>query len=197
VTPVQKQQLKGLLEQMVAESEGPSPDEPQGRPAGFIPEVCLKAFYKATRTPFVELVIYRKVDDAYEYLYQDRHDQWWKGFCAYGGMVRAISPARPVELAQKLIDREFKGLGIEVQTLQFVSGLNWPEHPWANPYAVVCLIQVDRDIPEGGGRRWLRADNLPENMVMNHGEYVAQCESFLRYGPLLFTQDNPSGIHRP
>lgn len=174
---------------MVTESEPPNEDEPQGRPAGFVPEVCLKSFYKATRTPFLELVIYREVEGGWEYLYQNRKDQWWEGFCAFGGMVRPGFPAGPTEVAQELIDREFKGMGIKVAELKIVSFLNWQEHPWCNPFAVVCLIKTSGEIPECGDHQWLSIRNLPENMVMNHGKYLQQCEAFLTHGPLTFTPE--------
>ena len=186
--PNERLELKRLLGLMMTTSE---PD----RPAGFIPEECLIEFYKATRTPFVELVIYRKVEGGWEYLYQNRNDQWWDGFCAFGGMVRSNFPAGPVEVAQKLIDREFKEMNIKVRELQVVSFLNWPEHPWCNPFAVVCLIEVDGEIPEGGDRHWLSVHNLPEKMVMNHGEYLRQCENFLAHGALTFTPEQPDGIY--
>lgn len=180
---------------MASESEPASEDEPLGRPAGFVPEICLKEFYKTTRTPFLELIICRKTKKRFEYLYQDRQDQWWDGFCAFGGMVRANSPAGPVEVAQKLIDREFKGMNIKVETLEIVSFLNWPEHPWCNPFAVVGLITVSGEIPDGGDRQWLSVNNLPENMVINHGKYLAQCEYLLRSNlPLMFTPYQPYGI---
>lgn len=183
---------------MATESEGTSEDEPNGRPAGFVPEVALKAFYKVTRTPFLELVIYRQNEDGFEYLYQDRHDEWWDGFSAFGGMVWADFPATPVDIAQKMIDREFKGMGITVRTLRIVSLLNWQEHPWCNPFAVVCLIQVNGEIPESKDRCWLCANTLPEKMVPNHEEYLAQCEWFLttRGRSLVFTPSEPYGIPR-
>jgi hypothetical protein len=195
LTSEEKRTLKALLTKMMTEQEPPSDDEPQGRPAGYVPESCLLEFYKATRTPFLEIIIYRENDGGYEYLYQDRHDEHWNGFCAFGGMVRAAFPASPVAIAQKLIDREFKGMDITVAELQVVSFLNWPEHPWCNPFAVVCLVSVNREIPAGGDRRWLSARELPENMVMNHGMYLRQCEHFLLgRSPLKFTPHHPNGI---
>jgi hypothetical protein len=111
-------------------------------------------------------------------------------------MVRANFPATPVQVAQKLLDREFKGLGITVRTLQVVSFLNWPVHPWGNPFAVPCLIQVDGEIPEGAGREWISLKKLPdsERMVINHEQYLYQCEYFLRHGALVFTPEQPYGI---
>ncbi len=193
----EKQQLKELLVKMATESEPVSDDEPQGRPAGFIPEICLKEFYKATRTPFIELVIYRGGENGWEYLYQDRNDEWWNGFCAFGGMVRPNHPTGPLEIAQKLLDREFKGMDIRVATLEIISFLNWPEHSWCNPFAVVCLIKVEGEIPEGDDRHWLSVHNLPERMIMNHDKYLEQCEYFLNHGgTLVFTAEEPDGIPR-
>ncbi len=195
MTPEEKQLLNKLLLKTATESEPKSGDEPEGRPAGFIPLACLKSFYKLTRTPFIELIMYREVGPGeIEYLYQDRHDQWWDGFCAFGGMVRANSPATPIEVAEKLINREFTDSNLRVTTLQVVSFLNWPEHPWCNPLAVVCLITVTGDMPENHDRRWISLKNMPEAMVMNHGKYLHQCEYFLKKGELTFTPSEPYGI---
>ena len=194
----EKKLLKKLLGKVATESEGKSENEPNGRPAGFIPETALNAFYKLTRTPFLEIVIYRKCSDGrFEYLCQDRHDQWWNGFSVFGGMVQANFSATPIGVAQRIIDREFKNMGITVRTLRIVSFFNWPEHhPWCNPFAVVCLLQVNGEISEGGNRHWLRADALPGNMVINQREYLEQCEWFLETGgkALTFTPSNPYGI---
>ncbi len=193
MTKEDKQLLADLLHRMVGESEEPSPDEPQGRPAGFIPEVCLKPFYKATRTPFVELIIYRKHQGRFEYFYQSRRDRSWDGFCAFGGMVRSNFPATPVEIAQKLIDREFKDYELIVETVQIVSAVNWQQHPWCNPYAIVELVEISGEIPQSKGV-WLSADNIPKEMVQYHGDYIRQCEYFLHHGALVFTREHPFGI---
>lgn len=195
MTPEEKDQLRVLLFRVATESELPSKDEPQGRPAGFIPETCLQEFYKVTCTPFVELIIYREAErSGFEYLYQERHDKWWDGFCAFGGMVRSNFPAKPIEVAQKLVDREFKGMGITVATLQVVSFLKWPAHPWCNPFATVALIRVNGEIPEGGDRHWLSTNNLPEQMVVNHELYLRQCDKFLSDGALTFRPEDPDGL---
>ncbi len=165
------------------------------RPAGYIPEECLVEFYKATTTPFLELIIYRERDGQFEYLYQDRQDKWWDGFCAFGGMVRKNQPSSPVEIAQALINQEFKRFGLRVESLRVVSFLRWLEHPWCNPFAVVCLIKVAGETPDVTEHRWLSVDSLPKNMVANHGLYLLQCEYFLRTGrPLLFTPESPNGL---
>lgn len=195
MTPEDKLQMNIYLEKMNTESEPPSKDEPQGRPEGFVPEVCLKPFYKSTTTPFGELIIYREAEKGgWEYLYQERHDQFWDGHGAHGGMVHKGFPAGPVEIAQKLLDREFKGMGIQVRELQIVSCLLWPEHKWCNPFAVVWLIKVDGNVPEGGDRHWLSVKNLPKDMIINHGLYLRQCDYFLRHGSLVFTPKYPDGI---
>src|SRR5580692_1100833 len=120
LTLQEKYQLRDLLIRVAHESEGESLEEPQGRPAGYIPRICLEAYHESVRAPFVEGIIYRPRADGggFEYLYQDRHDQWWDGFCAFGGMVRVNFPAGPVATAQKMIDGEFRGLGLRVKTLQ-------------------------------------------------------------------------------
>ena len=188
LTPDREELLKELLAEVATE----------GGPAGFIPDSCLIPFYKLTRTPFIELIIYRVLPDGeIEYLYQDRHDKWWEGFCAFGGMVRANFPATPLEVAQKLIDREFKGANLRVTTLRIVSYLNWPEHPWCNPFALVNLITVNGDIPESADRHWLSLKSLPGNMIVNHAGYLEQCEYFLTTGELVFTPDQPNGIPVP
>ena len=195
MTPEETKILGVLLDKMRTENESPSKDEPQGRPAGFVPEGCLNNFYKSTCTPFIELVIYRKVGLEFQYLYQNRDDKWWKGFCAFGGMVRAGFPRTPVGIAQKLLDREFKGLGITLKNLQIVSFLNWPEHPWCNPFATVCLIQVYEEIPEGEDRHWFSVNGLPrKKTIINHADYLVQCEYFLRHGALTFTKEYPRGV---
>lgn len=190
MTSEQILQLKELLTLMATTSE-------ENRPAGFIPDKCLLEFYKATVTPFVELVIYRERGGRFEYLYQNRLDQWWNGFSAFGGMVRNNQPASPLEVAQGLIDREFKGEGLAVEALQVVSFLRWPKHPWCNPLAILCLIRIIGNIPDREGRAWFSVDSLPreEEMVMNHGLYLLQCEHFLRTGkPLLFTPTALDGL---
>ncbi len=193
MTSKEKEDLAILLEKMRTESEPPSEDEPRGRPAGFVPEVCLIPFYKSTCTPFIELIIYRELNGEFQYLYQDRHDQWWDGFCAFGGMIRAGFPKTPTAIAQKLIDREFKGLEIKVKTLQVVSFLNWPIHKWCNPCAIVCLIQVNQEISEGNDRHWLSV-NSENKFIDNHQDYLVQCEYFLRHGALTFTPEYPMGV---
>ena len=197
MTPEKKRELATLLEEMRTESEEPSEDEPKGRPAGFIPEVCLKQFHKATCTPFIELVIFREIKTGVlQYLYQDRHDQWWNGFCAFGGMIRAGFPKTPTAIAQKILDREFKGLGIKLRTLQIVSFLNWPVHPWCNPLAIVSLVRVSGEIPtKDTDRQWFSVNGLPrKKTIANHADYLIQCEYFLRNGALTFTPEYPYGV---
>ena len=167
----------------------------ENRPAGFIPKECLLEFYKATTTPFLELVIYRERDGRFEYLYQDRHDEWWNGFCAFGEMVRNDQPSGPAEIAQVLVNREFQGLRLTVASLRIISFVRYQKHPWCNPFAVVCLIEVRGEIPPAEGRAWLSPDSLPENIIMHHSLYLEQCEYFLRTGqPLAFTPETPNGI---
>ncbi|MBU6500311.1 MAG: hypothetical protein KGJ89_00575 [Patescibacteria group bacterium] len=182
-------QLKKGLHLMATTSE-------KNRPAGYIPEECLLEYFQRPNitTPFIELVIYRRQAGRFEYLYQNRNDKWWKGFCAYGSMVRKSHPASPVEIAQKAMDREFKGLGLVVKSLQIVSSLHWRKHPWCNPFATVYLVRVLGDVPETSDRKWISADNMPKNMVMNHGLYILQCEYFLSSGPLIFTPEEPDGL---
>jgi hypothetical protein len=182
--------LKFFLKRMATTGE-------KDRPAGFIPEECLQEYFHQPNitTPFLELILYRKRNDRFEYLYQKRRDRWWNGFCAFGGMIRSNQTSSPVEIAQQLIDREFRGVGLKVASLQVVSFLRWPKHPWCNPLAVTCLIQVAGEIPSAEERVWLSVDSLPENLVVNHDTYLRQCEYFLRTGrALVFTPTKPDGL---
>jgi hypothetical protein len=186
--PQEIEQLAALLKKVATESE-------EGRPAGYIPAGCLKEFYKlAPNTGFLELVIWRKRDGKFEYFFQDRHDEHWDGFCAFGGMVRPNMPSDPVGIAQMILDREFRDLGILVESVRIVSVFRWPEHPWCNPFAIPALVRVSGNLSEIKGR-WLSADDLPENIVPHHDTYLRQCENLLRTStPLIFTPAHPNGL---
>lgn len=167
----------------------------QGGCGGWIPGECMEAFHKLTVTPFYELVLHRKRGGVDEFLVVYRKDKWWDGFHCPGSMLKPGHPADPAGIAQVLVDSEFPGLGLLVTEVRIVAPHKWPWHPWCHPNVSVLLIEFEGVVPDSPDFLWATSSTLPENMVINHGMYVRQCEQMLLQGtPLVFTGEHPYGV---
>ena len=192
MTKQERKRLKELLLKVALPKD-------QGGEGGWIPDECLGEFHKLTVTPYYELILHRNRGEADEFadefLVQYRDDKDWRGHHVPGGMLKPGYPENPVGIAQALIDREFRGLGLIVTAVRMVAAYKWPVHPWSNPSVNVLLVEFDGEVPETEGRRWITAATMPEDMLPNHGMYIKQCEYFLNsMEALTFTPGRPYGI---